>query len=79
MIVWIVLVVLNMVVIISVSMFGSMVIDSVFLMFIVLISDVWFGVFSDGSVKMLWYFMFGLKIRLNIEIVIMMSRMLFGM
>lgn len=76
--VWIVLVVLNIVVIISVRMFGRIIGFSVFIMFRLLISELLFLLFNEGMVKMLEKWMLGLKIKLIIEILIMVSRMLLG-
>lgn len=76
--VWIVSVVLNIVVIISVRMFGRIIGFSVFIMFRLLISELSFLSFNEGMVKMLEKWMLGSKIKSIIEISIMVSRMLLG-
>lgn len=77
-IVWIVMVVLNIVVIISVSMFGRMIGFNVFIIFRLLISELLFLLFNEGMVKMLEKWMLGLKSKFIIEMLIMVNRMLLG-
>lgn len=77
--VWMVLVVLNIVVIINVSIFGSMVGWSVFIILRLKIRDLLFLLVRFGIVIRLWYFIVGLKIKLMIEIVIIINKILLGM
>lgn len=77
--VWMVLVVLNIVVIINVSIFGSIVGWSVFIILRLKIRDLLFLLVRFGIVIRLWYFIVGLKIKLMIEIVIIINKILLGM
>lgn len=77
--VWMVLVVLNIVVIINVSIFGSIVGWSVFIILRLKIRDLLFSLVRFGIVIRLWYFIVGLKIKLMIEIVIIINKILLGM
>lgn len=77
--VWMVLVVLNIVVIINVSIFGSIVGWSVFIILRLKIRDLLFLLVRFGIVIRPWYFIVGLKIKLMIEIVIIINKILLGM
>lgn len=76
--VWMVLVVLNIVVIINVSIFGSIVGWSVFIILRLKIRDLLFSLVRFGIVIRLWYFIVGLKIKLMIEIVIIINKISLG-
>lgn len=77
--VWMVLVALNIAVIINVSIFGSIVGWSVFIILRLKIRDLLFLLVRFGIVIRLWYFIVGLKIKLMIEIVIIINKILLGM
>lgn len=70
---------LNIVVIINVSIFGSIVGWSVFIILRLKIRDLLFLLVRFGIVIRLWYFIVGLKIKLMIEIVIIINKILLGM